>query len=651
MHIVVCVKQVPDTSQMRIDPKTGTMIRQGVPAIVNPYDEHAVEEAVRLKERYGGRVTVISMGPPQAVEAIKKCIVLGADEGYLLSDRAFAGADTLATSYALWKGIQKISEQFGPPDLVICGKEAIDGDTGQTGPGVATRLGYTQLTFVAKVEEIDLERGVIRVRRKIEGGEEVVEGKLPALITVLKEINTLRYAPLPNLLRAAQYQVPIWSHQDVGADREQIGLRGSPTLVSKVWSPEPRKGGPKVFVEKEGLEAAVEKAAEFILQALEGMEVETAAEEGEEVRGEIQVEDRTDVPPEETLAALAARAEELHDPTDVETPFGLWVFVEQRDGQPARVSWELLGQGRKLAEKRGCPLTAVVLGHNVEGIAREAIAYGADRVLVVDDPVLARYRTQAYAAAFLGLVLKHKPEAILVGATSMGRDLASSVATTLRTGLTADTTILDLNPEKGELLASRPAFGGNILATIACPKRRPYLATVRPRTFDVPPRDPSRSGVLIREALGLKEEELNARVLEVVTYEKKVNLQDAKVIVSGGRGLQDGKNFELLRRLAQILGGEVGASRAAVQLGWIPYEHQVGQTGQTVRPRLYIAVGISGAIQHQVGMKHSDFILAINTDPEAPIFELSGLGIVGDLFQVVPALTQVLEEKLAAQTA
>jgi len=246
MHILVCIKQVPDTKIIKIDPKTNTLDRRGVPAILNPYDAHAVEEAVRIKKRCGGKVSVISMGPPQAVAAIKKCIEIGADEGYLISDRAFAGADTLATSYALSKGIERIQKDE-PIDLVICGKMAIDGDTGQVGPGIARRLGIPPLTNVKKVEEIDPKTKKIVVHRKLEDGYEVLQSVLPCLLTVEKEINEVPYSPLPNMIRAARYQPHVWTVNDLdNVDRDQLGLKGSPTIVGKMFTPPKPEGGKRL---------------------------------------------------------------------------------------------------------------------------------------------------------------------------------------------------------------------------------------------------------------------------------------------------------------------------------------------------------------------------------------------------------------------
>lgn len=265
VHAVVCIKQVPDTTDVKIDRKTNTLIREGVPSIVNPFDIHAIEEALRLKDRFGGRVTVISMGPPQARESLKKVISYGVDETILISDRAFAGADTLATSYVLAQAIRAIGDKE-PVDLVLCGKQAIDGDTAQVGPGIATRLGISQLTYVVKIRSIDLEKKEIVVERQLEGGREVLRAELPALLTVVKELNTPRYQSLPDMIRAARYDPPVWDKDSFDLDPSLLGLKGSPTKVSKVYVPPPREKGEIIAGDPEDPEKTVAKLVDKLLE-------------------------------------------------------------------------------------------------------------------------------------------------------------------------------------------------------------------------------------------------------------------------------------------------------------------------------------------------------------------------------------------------
>ena len=327
----------------------------------------------------------------------------------------------------------------------------------------------------------------------------------------------------------------------------------------------------------------------------------------------------------------------------------VWVFIEHEFGKVPSVSFELLGQGRGLTDAVGCRLCGMLLGDQaaVDEFAKEAIAYGAERVYVMESPLLKQYRTDPYAEAAVSLIRKYKPEIVLFGATTQGRDFAGRVATTLETGLTADCTDLGIDPETKYLVQTRPAFGGNIMATILDhPNFRPQMATVRPKVFPMPSRDDSRKGEIVRETLQMTEDQVKTKILEFIKGAETVNLSDAEIIVSGGRGMGGGENFKVIRELAGVLGAAVGASRAAVDSGWIPYEHQVGQTGRTVRPKIYIACGISGSIQHQAGMKTSDVIVAINKDGEAPIFKIATYGIVGDLFTVVPMLAQEFKKKL-----
>ncbi len=325
---------------------------------------------------------------------------------------------------------------------------------------------------------------------------------------------------------------------------------------------------------------------------------------------------------------------------------GVWVWVEQFRGQSGGISLEMLGQGRKLADQRGVPLTACVLGHEVGHLAEEAISFGADRVFRVDDPTLAVYRTAPYARALIDLVREYRPEVFILGASSRGRDLAGSVASILYTGLTADCTGLEIDPETGLLLQTRPAFGGNIMATIVCPYHRPQMATMRQHVAEMPVADPSRRGQVVAVETALEETDIATRVVDSILEKDTVSLADARIIVSGGGGVGGSAGFETIRQLADVLGGAVGASRSAVDKGWIPYAHQVGQTGRTVRPDLYIACGISGQMQHLAGMKTSRVIVAINKDSKAPIFNIADYGIVGDLFQVVPALAEQFRKKL-----
>ena len=349
------------------------------------------------------------------------------------------------------------------------------------------------------------------------------------------------------------------------------------------------------------------------------------------------------------VSAITLEKDEKTVTVDTSAYKNVWVYVEHERGKVANVSFELLGQGRILADAVGCQLCGMLLcdSGDTDGFAKEAIAYGAEKVYVMESPLLKQYRTDPFSSGAVALIRKHQPEIVLFGATTQGRDFAGCVATTLGAGLTADCTGLDIDPESKLLRQTRPAFGGNIMATILdYPQYKPQMSTVRPKVFAMPARGDGNKGEVIKESLPMTEEQVRTKIVDFVKGAEGVNLIDAEVIVSGGRGLGSGENFKVLRELASVLKAALGASRAAVDAGWIPYEHQVGQTGRTVRPKIYFACGISGSIQHMAGMKTSDIIVAINKDPEAPIFKIATYGIVGDLFTVVPALIQEFKKRL-----
>ncbi len=328
---------------------------------------------------------------------------------------------------------------------------------------------------------------------------------------------------------------------------------------------------------------------------------------------------------------------------------GIWVFAEQHQGKVQGVALELIAEARKLATDLKEEVAAVLLGDaDIKKAAQELIHYGADKVYVCADPKLKSYTTEPYCDTIVELINAHKPEIVLMGATTTGRDLASRIAARIRVGLTADCTGLDIDPEKKILRQTRPAFGGNIMATIISPDFRPQMATVRPKVFKKLQPDASRKGQVIEFPAKISEKSLRVKLLEIIqSTEKKVNLAEAEIIVSGGRGLGCAENFKLVKDLADVIGGAVGASRATVDAGWISQFHQVGQTGKTVSPKLYIACGISGAIQHLAGMSSSDIIVAVNKDQFAPIFNVATYGIVGDLFEVLPAMTKTFKELLS----
>jgi electron transfer flavoprotein alpha subunit len=333
---------------------------------------------------------------------------------------------------------------------------------------------------------------------------------------------------------------------------------------------------------------------------------------------------------------------------------GVWVYIEMDRGHVHSVSWELIGEGRKLADKLGVDVWGVLLappGAANQAAAQEAFAYGADGVYLMEDPILAEYRTAPYATGLTNLINTFKPEILLLGATTLGRDLASAVATTVATGLTADCTGLAIDMETRSMAATRPTFGGSLLCTIHTLKARPQMATIRPRVMAMPARQADRNGQIVPVALGMQESDIVTKVLDYIPdrNQNQAQLAFADFIVAGGRGLGKIENFKLIEDLAKVLGAEVGGTRPLVQGGWITHDRQIGQTGKTIRPKLYIAAGISGAIQHRVGVEGADCIIAINSDPNAPIFDIAHFALVGDAIKILPALTEAFRRRLSAQ--
>lgn len=332
--------------------------------------------------------------------------------------------------------------------------------------------------------------------------------------------------------------------------------------------------------------------------------------------------------------------------SDLDKYSGVFVFAEQRDQKLRQCSLELLGEGRSLADKLDQELASVLLGDDVAGLCPMLISHGADKVYLANNSSLSSYQTETYTAVLTAVVSQYRPSIFLFGATTTGRDLAPRLAARLGTGLTADCTSLDIEEGTGLLLQTRPAWGGNIMATIKTANHRPQMSTVRPKVMKKLETDPDRKGEVVDIPVQLNPKGIKARLLDVIkTDEETVNIEEAEIVVSGGRGLQTGENFKIIQELADVLGAAVGASRAAVDSGWKPHPAQVGQTGKTVQPKIYIACGISGAVQHRIGMESSDTIIAINKDQDAPIMQIADYAVVGDLFQIVPELVKAIQSK------
>ncbi len=574
MRLAVFIKQVPDVEHMAIDPETGTLRRAGVRAIMNPWDRAALDAALDIQSRFGAEITAFSMGPPQAVTVLNVALAAGASRAFLLTDRAFAGGDTWATANVL----AAAARHAGPFDLLLFGKQAVDGDTGHVGPEVAALLNLPSVSNVAEVESCH--DRVLRVVAQVESGHARLRVSLPCALCVAAWRPLPRMATLAGTLavHTQKKRVEILDCAVLQLTPHRVGLSGSLTRVVKTWTPEPRRAC--VMCD---LDELAKKIATF-------------------ARG-------TTLTPATTPWQSPTSATEI------------FVFAEQtRDGHFAPVVTELLNAARGLG--RVTAVTFATAQLNVE------------RVVVAEGCGVPRDETQCADA--LAQVFSHfKPACVLIGGTRLGRAVAPRVAALLKTGLTADCTALEI--VDGQLIQTRPAFGGQMMARIVTPVARPQIATVRPGMFrGTTPT--SATPDILRFRVNAE-----ARVIEE-NFEPETQTRDlaaARVIVAGGRGMGDREGFALLEKFADVLHGEVGASRGAVDAGWRDATAQVGQTGVAVAPALYIACGISGQIQHLAGIAHAAHVVAINTDPDAEIFNVAEAGLVGDAREVVAELTAI----------
>ncbi|BAB66866.1 FAD-binding protein [Sulfurisphaera tokodaii] len=598
MRIFVSIKQVPDADDLRIDPVTNNLVREGVPAVINPPDLHAIEEGIRLRERYGGKVIVITMGPPQAENALREAIAMGADEAYLITDRAMAGADTWATSYTLYKAIKKIGEG----DIYLFGRRAVDGETEQVGPQTGKWLGIPSVGYVSKFIEIG--EGKARVIRTVENEEEEIEVPLPAVFTVLETINKPREPDILSLIKSKTVKIPKLSKDDIGAEPNKIGLAGSPTKVIKVHPP-PKTRNPEIYRGNDAPQWVYDKIVKSLKEVNEVKETYVKPQPKAKVNGEI------------------------------------WVYIDHTGDEVNRVSWEIMSEGRRIADLLDTKLAGVIVGDDeVKPIIKEAFNYGVDKVYHARVKGFPFYINDVYTRALSKVIKKYKPEAIFFPGTRNSRELASTTAIEVDTGLIADCVSFDVD-EKGIIYSTRPDFGGKEMSTIICPNHKPVMITVRGGVF-YPIKIPKEGEVIVEEIEDLS---TKFKVLNYTKLQKRNVLAEADIVIGVGRGIKSPENIKLAEELASVLNGVVGVSKPLADMGWYPKERQIGQTGTTIRPKLYIALGISGAVQHLVGISGARRIIAINIDPEAPIFQNCDYGVIGDIFEVVPGLVKIVRER------
>ena len=626
LDCIVLVKQVPDVSNIPEDAwdrEKGTLKRAMLDSILNPLDLQALTFAERITAPTGSRTIYLSMGPPQACETLVDCQSRVPGQAILLTDRAFAGADTVATAYSLACAIRRIEKEIlgGSREYVIVtGMQSVDGDTAQVPPQIAEELGIEDIAYAQGIEV-----GPELLIRRIgpQGMETVRPLKYPVLITVTACMDPV-YRSFGLAREARAGTVVEWSAASVGADPARTGLAGSRTQVYRIFSPSEERS----------------KECEFFHDPAELIDtIKTRYHQAAHGR--------------------AAAATETFVPGDQKPSYDgeFWVLAEREGEGIKSVSLELLGKARELAAGLGCCVGAVLPCGKAGNLPAQLIAAGADCVYAVEDPLLEEFLPMPYKQAIAKLVRERKPQVMLFGATPMGRELAPRVAYACDCGLTADCTKLEVGDySKGAvnlvaiLKQTRPALGGNIMATILTKDSPTQMATVRPGVFKAPPPDPTRTGEVVKVKADLNEKELRVRSVAVESFASKESIRDAEVVVSGGHGIRSKADFErLLNPLAAALARElganvkVGASRVAVEDGFSTHDHQVGQTGTTVQPRLYLALGISGAVQHISGMQGSEIIVAINKDPKARIFNYADYGMVGDIETIVPGLIRGLD--------
>ena len=588
MRILICLKQVPDTTEVKL---TGdlTLEREFVAQVLNPADESALELGLELKEKHGGTVTVLTMGPKRAEGMLREALSRGADEAVLMTSPRFAGADTLVTAHCL----AEAEKALGGFDLILCGRRAVDGETGQVGPMVAALL---ERPCVVNATEGEIAEGCLRALQLTEAGSQEWKAPLPAVMTLCEWSHALRLPTISGLRRAAQADVRFCEPEDLGIDPATCGLKASPTRVTHISA------------RPVGVRPCVKTSFAEVMKALEAKGLALGAAGQEETPRPDVSADKEEQSAAITIAVLC-----------------------EGDGSAAA---ELLGKARQLTPSG----RVLALSETKEPPLSAFASFGADEAAA-----LGRLTDDCAQADRIADALRQlQPDAVLFPATIRGRFLSAWAAAKLHTGLTADCTALSLT-ETGLLKQVRPAFGGNLTAEILCKTARPQMASVRPGVFPEPAPLTGRTCALRPLKLAASPERMER--LSFTPAESGVSLQGAPVIVTGGKGVGSKKGFEKLEELAALLGGGVGATRSAVDAGWISYPHQIGQTGITVRPRLYLAFGVSGLVQHTVGMSSSGVVVAVNKDRNAPIFACADYGIVADWEETIGEWIQYVKER------
>jgi electron transfer flavoprotein alpha subunit len=629
MNYIVLVKQVPDIKKIPEDAwdwDKGILKRGLLDNVCNELDKQAITFAIAMRQVLTGKIVCLSMGPPFADAVLKYALSVGADAGVLLTDRKLGGADTAATAYPLAEAIRKIEKDIFKGDrnyIIISGMQSVDGDTAQVPPQVAEELGIAHIAYATSFN-ID-KNSHLYIKRITRRGTEIVSPvTYPCMITAanwtLPPNATFERTRWANSQRLIQ-----WSAADVSKDESRIGLVGSRTTVFRIFSP--RDANTRKCIFESDLTKMVGLLKDAYLRKSKSTNQET-------VNAAYQL------------------------PAGMNPTYSgeVWVFAEQEGGEINQASYELLGKARELATQIDTKVGAVLVGQNNPKLTGSLISYGADKVYLIASDQLNDFLPLPYSRVVCKLLDKYKPQMMLFSATPLGRELAPRVAYRTRSGLTADCTALDIfDYKKGTqnyiaiLRQTRPALGGNIMASIITQNSKIQMSTVRPGVMQALKPDEKRTGEIIKYEPELTEADFTVKIISSEERPTTSELKDADIIVAGGGGCKTKEGFvncipALADGLSRLLGEKamVGATRVAVEMGFIDRSHQVGQTGQTVKPKLYVAVGISGAVQHVSGMQNSKIVLAINKDPNANIFKTADFGIVGDFEELVPKLTKIL---------
>ena len=605
MRIAVCVKWVPAISRIRLDPETKRLIREGVPSELNAYDVLAVNRAVELKQALGGSVAVYTMGPPDARRGLVRCLAMGADEAFHLNDFAFAGADTLATSRALALALAR--EGY---DLILFGNNSVDAETGQVGPEVAEMLGVPQITAVSRLEVT--EGGGVRAERALENGVEVVEGALPLLVSVVEGVAHDTQAPREAVRAAEEREIVELTAAMLADDVSQFGASGSPTWVAEVRQIEPSREGRLI---QEG--SATEMAQEAVGVLME--------------RGALDVDSESD-----NAGDTAANTPRSGGGPE------LWVVAESDESGLRPVTFEMLAAAQPVADTLGGRVVAFVIGREEAGSYATTLGRaGADAVMIASGSGLSTYSTSAYTAVLTAAIADRQPFAVLLPSTPNGRDLAARASARLSLGLTGDCIGLDL--DDAGLAQLKPAFGGNIVAPIYS-RTLPNMATVRPGVFHALHPNPVRSVPVETLEVGATPSDSLARVeFRAAPDDDAAALDKACAVVCVGMGFGGLERIHELDELRSLLGADLICTRDVVEAGWMPRQRQVGLTGRSIAPRLYIGIGVRGDFNHAVGIQRAGTVLAVNNDRRAAFFRgQADVGVVADWEEFVPAFTEEL---------